>query len=83
MKLLSRVLLAALVLVLASCEDPLDRVQGEPGEDNNYFTGEVPNDETMDQGEAAGEGTQPGAGEGYSEGEAAGDEQGEGDAGEP
>lgn len=69
MKLLSRVLLAALVLLLGACEDPYDRVQGEPGEDANFYTGEVPNDATMDQGEAAGEGTQTGAGGGHSEGE--------------
>lgn len=74
MKPFSRALLAALVLLLGACEDPFDRIQGEPGEDGNLYTGEVPNEETLDQGEAAGEGTQT---------EGGGERNEAGDAGEP
>lgn len=56
MKLFSRALLAALVLLLGACEDPLDRIQGEPGEDGNFFTGETQDHEASGEGEASSEG---------------------------
>ena len=66
MKLFSRALLAALVLLLGACEDPFDRMQGEPGEDSNFYTGELDNRGASGQQEASTEGyTAP---EGESEG---------------
>ena len=56
MKLFSRALLAALVLLLGACEDPLDRIQGEPGEDGNFYTGELDNRGASGQQEASTEG---------------------------
>lgn len=69
MKPFSRALLAALVLLLGACEDPLDRIQGEPGEDRNFFTGELDNRGASGQQEASTEGHPAPEGE-ASEGEA-------------
>ena len=64
MKLFSRALLAALVLLLGACEDPLDRMQGEPGEDDNFYTGELDNRGASGQQEASTEGYTAPEGEG-------------------
>lgn len=72
MKPFSRALLAALVLLLGACEDPLDRMQGEPGEDNNFYTGEYSNEDS-DAGEASSE-AQNEAGEDHSEGAVGGED---------
>lgn len=65
MKPFSRALLAAaLVLVLGACEDPLDRIQGEPGEDANFYTGELDNRGASGQQEASTEGHPAPEGEG-------------------
>ncbi len=73
MKLFSRALLAALVLLLGACEDPLDRMQGEPGEDGNFYTGELDNRGASGQQEASTEGYTAPAEEG-GEGAASGEE---------
>ena len=73
MKLFSRALLAALVLLLGACEDPLDRIQGEPGEDDNFYTGETSDAENSGEGEASSEGQPAPEGEG---GEGAAAEEG-------
>ena len=74
MKLFSRALLAALVLLLGACEDPLDRIQGEPGEDDNFYTGELDNRGASGQQEASTEGYTAPEGEG-GEGAAPGEQQ--------
>ena len=63
MKLFSRALLAALVLLLGACEDPFDRMQGEPGEDDNCYTGETLDAENSGEGEASSEGRTEAGGE--------------------